>query len=316
MKRVLALLLALLALSGCGINREAYDLEEEAIRQTTRYLCETIGIREVGTPGEQEACRWLAGQLESLGFSEKDGTLLRQKVTCRDGKISENLVAVCNPEHPGPIVVALAHYDSVSTSTGAGDNAVSVGILLEMAKKLGQSAPDYPARLHLVFAGAEENGFHGSRCYLEQQSPEDLQRHLGCFNMDISAGLAGKNTVLVCNTQGARTAEGYQEGNFIEPVDNAVSLAVAQAHQELYGGSYGGACHIGNSDHVSFHNLGIDAANTCWRAMEKGQPVLPETYHKMTDTPDSLDYTTAVKTGSCILRAMQILPEGINENLS
>lgn len=309
MKKILAAVLGLLLLSGCGIKAEEYTLDAAAIESTTRFLCETIGIREVGTAAEAETCRYLEDRLEELGFCEENNTLLRQKVTCKDGRSSENLVAVCNAGNPGPIVVALAHYDSVSTSPGAGDNAVSVGILLEVAGKLRQSAPDYPGEIRLVFAGAEENGFHGSRCYLEQQTQQDLARHLGCFNMDISAGLSGQETVLVCNTQGVRTGDGYREGNFIEPVDNAVSLAVARAYRELYGGSYGGACHVGNSDHVSFHNLQIDAANTCWRVLENGEPVLPDTYHKMTDTPDTLDYDTAAKTGACVLRGMQILLE-------
>ena len=87
----------------------------------------------------------------------------------------------------------------------------------------------------------------------------------------------------------------------MEYVDNAASLSFSWAFSHYYQGQTFPRI-IGNSDHVSFHNGGIDAANVSWRRLnEKGKPTVPEEYHKPTDTPEGLDYDGAVVTGCCIL---------------
>lgn len=309
MKKCTLWVLALaLLLCGCAARPDAFPVEEGRIRDLTEALC-SLGPREVGTAAERAACGLLEGELEALGFSYEGGTLLRQGFTCLDGRSSENLIARCNGGGEGPIVTVAAHYDSVPASPGAGDNAVAAAILMELARLLTPEAPDFPGEVRLVFLGAEETGYHGSRCYLEDMPEAELARHAACFNMDISAATLGSDAKLVCNTLGGWAGADYQEGTFLEPMENRVSRAVARAWAELYGDGWGGTFHVGESDQVSFHNRQIDAGNVCWRGTGDLLPTLPDTYHQPTDTPDTLDYGSAVRTGRCVLRGVQMVLE-------
>ena len=312
-------LLLLLLCSGCSSSMRdketSYDLSTERIRKDTEYLCDTIGVRTAGTAGETAACDWIFETLQSSGFSPESGpaspsgipTLRRVSFDGFRGTKSENVIAVCNPGSDGPLFSITAHYDSVETSPGARDNGASVAVLLEIARFLGPENPDFPCEIRMVFPGSEENGYHGSSAYVSSLSEEEKSRHLGAFNMDISAASPEDQAVLVCYTLGKMQDGVYQEGNFLEPVQGLVASSVAQACKTLYGWGIGGIFHVGESDHVSFHNMGLEAVNVCWRRIDHGTPRLPESYHRQNDTPAGLDYDTARASGRCILEAIHTL---------
>lgn len=302
----LALSAALALGSGCTGREEPFDLDAGRIETDTRYLCQEIGIRPPGSPEETAACDWLEGELEGMGFSYGADTLRRTQFAGLDGLPGENITARWGTGE-GPWVALVAHFDSVPTSVGAGDNAASVSVLLEIARWMSAREHDWPGRVELVFLGAEENGYHGSRAYAQALSPRAREDLVAVYNMDISASYRD-GAVLVCNTLGGRTgADGYGEGDFLEPAENMVSRTVAAAYEELYGDGYGGTYHMGESDQVSFHQVEVDAANVCWRRLDSGGlPILPEQYHRAEDAPDALDYDTARTTGRCILRAAQL----------
>ena len=305
MKKVCVLLVCLcvlLGLWGCGAQQQAYPVDADRIQLDTEYQCDVIGVRPTGTDKEKQTCDWLEGQLEQMGFSYGEGTLKRERFEGYPGLYSENLTAVCHPAHEGPIWCVVAHYDSIEDSPGARDNAVAVSILLEVARNLVTWQEELDGEVRLVFLGSEENGYHGSRAYLEGQSPQELDRHRGVINMDISAATAGEGQ-LVCCTLGGQTGEGYREGDFLEPADNAISRAVGTACKDLYGQEMP-VVHGGESDHVTFHQWEIDCANVCWRRVEGGLPVLPPEYHGQDDVAQTIDYETARMTGRCVLEAL------------
>jgi len=148
------------------LDTEEYDLNIFRIRKDTEYLCNEIGIRVTGTPKEIESADWIVDSLQTAGFSEGKN-LLRIPFDGAKDLTSENVIAVCNPGYPGPLICVVAHYDSVSTSPGARDNAASVAALLEIARYLGKENPSYPCEIRMVFLGSEENGYHGSAAYVE-----------------------------------------------------------------------------------------------------------------------------------------------------
>ena len=300
------MLLFLLATAFVPRKQNDYNLNAEHIRGDTLYLCNTLGIRVTGTEKEIQTADWLEASLRDMGFVSGE-TLHRTVFEGAKGMTSENIVAVCNAGNAGPLFSVVAHYDSVPTSTGARDNAASVAALLEMARYLGTENRDFPCEIRLVFLGSEENGYHGSAAYVASLTEEEKQRHIAAFNMDISAASDEEGAVLVCNTLGCMTDSGYQEGNFIVPAQGALTDAVGEAYRQLYGKSLGGIFHFGESDHVSFHNAGLEAANICWRKVENNMPVLPVSYHKMEDTPEELNYETIRASARCILRAMELL---------
>jgi len=306
--RMMAMLLVLLTLAGCGKPAaDAFLPDLSRIRDDTVYLCEEIGVRVTGTEKERETADWIVESLGKAGFCEEEN-LFRRSFESPAGS-SENVIAVCNPGSSGPIFSIVAHYDSVATSAGARDNAASVAGLLEIARYLGTENDAFSCQICMVFLGSEENGYHGSRAYVESLSPEERKRHAGAFNMDISASSASDEALLVCNTLGAVAEGEYLEGNFIVPAEGKLTEAIRQAYRELFGRELGGVFHFGESDHVSFHNAQMEAANVCWRKVSGGMPVLPESYHKPEDTAEELDYETIGASIRCILRAMEILAD-------
>ena len=295
----------ILTLSGCGQGQSAMSAMAQRLEEDTRYICQEIGIRPTGTGKEQETCDWLERELEEMGFSYEAGTLVRSPFEGFPGMYSENLMSVCNPEGQGDIWCVVAHYDSIEASPGARDNAASVAILLEIARTVSQWDADTDAQLRMIFLGSEENGYHGSRAYLESLPKEDLVRHRGAFNLDISAATAGEGQ-LVCCTLGGETEQGYRSGDFLGPAENGITRAVTQACEMLYG-EQPAVVHGGESDHVTFHQWEIDSANVCWRRVEDGLPVLPPEYHRMDDVPETIDYETAVMTTECVLGAVELV---------
>lgn len=302
-----ALLVFLLVTAFRGMTQERYDLDAVRIREDTVYLCNEIGIRVTGTSKEKETADWLMDTLRKAGFSEGE-TLYRVPFQGAKDLSSENVMAVCNPEHTGPLISIVAHYDSVATSVGARDNGASVAALLEIARYLGTENTAYPCQIRMIFLGSEENGYHGSAAYVASLTEEERNRHVAAFNMDISAASADEGAVLVCNTLGMKQGEEYVEGNFICSAEGAAVKAVRTAYRNRFGKELGGVFHFGESDHVSFHNAQLEAVNVCWRKVADGFPVLPDSYHKPEDLPEDLDYAgTVAASAGCILNAIQIL---------
>ena len=307
MRIAAAALLTVLVLTGCGPRTVQSEVDADRIREDTEYLCSTIGVRVTGSEKERESCDWLEGRLEEMGFSEDTDTLARTPFEGLGGLTSENIMAVCNPGGSGNILCIMAHYDSVPDCPGARDNGASVAILLELARILGPQQKNLNAEIRFLFLGSEENGYYGSAAYINGLTKEERERHLAAFNMDISAASPDEGAVLVCNTLGGKTDGVYQEGNFLEPADNLVSRTVSKAHQELYGGDEVPVLHYGESDHLMFHQAGIEAANVCWRVVDGPTPVLPAEYHRPEDTPEGIDYDTAQETGASVLAAVRSL---------
>lgn len=302
------LLCLMFLLSGCASGRQDYPLDASRIQADTIFLCEQIGIRPAGSEAEAQARRWIQESLEAAGFTG-DNAPVCQSFSAPDGSESENVIAICNPDSPAPLFSIVAHYDSVASSPGARDNAASVAALLEIARYLGPENSAFPCQIRMVFLGSEENGYHGSKAYVDSLSPEERIRHKAAFNMDISAASDADQAVLVCNTLGKLGENGYEEGNFILPARGELVNAVDKAYKRLYGKSLGGVFHFGESDHVSFHNAGLEAANICWRRVSDGDSFLPESYHKPSDTPGELNYETIRSCGRCILGAISFLCE-------
>ena len=311
MKQIVVSTLALcLLISGCGTTapKGDYGLDAGRIQADTEYLCNEIGDRPTGTAKERAACDWLEERLEEIGFSSSTGTLERTGFQGLFELTSENLVAICNPGAEGPILCAMAHYDSVEGTPGARDNAASVAVLLELARYLGPEREELRGEIRLLFLGSEENGYHGASAYVGQLTPEERERHLAAFNLENSAASPGPGSVLTCFTKGGTVDGVYQAGDFLEPMPNLVTRALSQAYETMYGGGPLPVFHGGMSDHLVFHEAEIDAANISWRFLDgKGRPTVPPEYHLPDDRPETMDFDGGAITGECILSAMHQL---------
>lgn len=315
MKRcILPLILAaalLLSLCACAPEAEPpYPLSAQRIQADTEYMCYDIGPRPTGTDKEVECADWLQQQLEAMGFSTQDGTLVRTAFDGFPGMTSENLVATCNPDSDGPILCVMAHYDTVEGCPGARDNTAAVAVLLEFARYLGTQREDLNAQVRLLFLGSEENGYHGASAYVESLSQEELERHLVGINMENSAASPGEGGHMMFGTMGGWADGEYQAGNFLEPAENLATRAVNAAYARLYQGQALPAFQMGGSDHRIFHNFQIDAANVCWKYLENDKVKMHEHYHKASDTPENMDFDSAVVLGCCVLDALYLIADG------
>lgn len=73
-----------------------------------------------------------------------------------------------------------AHYDSLEGSTGANDNAAAVCILVEVAKRLTEKAPQIP--IDIVFFDREEYIDRGSADYIHFMNKDNI---LAMINLDV-----------------------------------------------------------------------------------------------------------------------------------
>jgi len=131
-----------------------------------------FGVREAGSGPEADAAGFLRSSLEGLGSEVAVGA-----VPLPNGLSSSNLVVSFGD---GPVQVLFgAHYDSKPPSPGADDNGSGTVVLLELARRLGES-PVPGVKVTVAFFGAEEiligfdnNAHHfGSRLLADQMEAD------------------------------------------------------------------------------------------------------------------------------------------------
>jgi hypothetical protein len=151
------------------------------------YLTEDIGVRVTGTEGAEDAADYIIDQFFEMGYDveiqpftfERRGTIYT----------SENIIATKHGKFDQTVIVG-AHYDSVServctdgnVSSGAGDNASGVVVMLEAAEVLS----NYKTKgtIKFIAFGAEEMGLRGSRYYANQMSDEEIANTVTMIDLD------------------------------------------------------------------------------------------------------------------------------------
>lgn len=191
----------------------------------------------------------------------KSGDILTISSTENGPFASENLIAVLNPGAKETIILC-AHYDSVSTSPGANDNAAGVALLLELARVFSEVETN--DRVVFLFTTGEEQGMLGSWVYTRELSKEEQSSIRAVFALDMFADKnQGMPLIYTCNG---------------EP-DAAVSKLLLACDQfrlqkPLLGKEF-------RSDHAPFYGIGLPAALIA-------QSESDELYHTPYDTMDKL----------------------------
>jgi Zn-dependent M28 family amino/carboxypeptidase len=242
------------------------------------------------------AAGYLRHQFIRLGF-----TTVSHEFSARGG-IYENVIATTPLEteaSAAPLVLA-AHYDTVSGSPGADDNASALAVLLDVARRVPPSGLRRPVRF-IAFCLEEEN-LLGSRAYAA---------HLAATSQAVLGAI-----VLECVGY-ARDEEGSQRippgvpvavptvGNFLAVIGNqrsqALTLAVDRAlrpHLPVVPLVVPGDGELlpdtRRSDHTSFWEQGFPAVMLTDTADFRNPH-----YHRPTDTLDTLnlDFMAAVADG-------------------
>ncbi|SJN09192.1 Aminopeptidase Y (Arg, Lys, Leu preference) [Leucobacter sp. 7(1)] len=216
------------------------------------------------------------------------GPLTLSMTTERSSTESSNTIgvrpAVGDTDGTAPILYIGAHIDSVVGSPGASDNASGVGIMLESARILSQYALDTEIRVGTW--GAEEKGIVGSQVHAKSLTPEEIDRTIGAWNMDM-AGTAHLGTPE--KPFGFWGLSLKKDGMSNDVLNHADALSGHTDRGPLNRGF------VGRSDHQSFQDVGIDAAVFSWMFWsETDSIVLEPTYHMSNDT---IDYVSQERMG-------------------
>ncbi|HEY5647904.1 MAG TPA: M20/M25/M40 family metallo-hydrolase [Nitrospiria bacterium] len=126
------------------------------------HLKRLVGIRHHETAPEnlEAAADYILDRFSSFGLRT------REQGFPAFGRQNRNIIGQIGPSDPGrPVLILGAHYDTVSRSPGADDNASGLAVLLEAARILASGSPVFPL-LFIAFA-QEESGCLGSRFFVQ-----------------------------------------------------------------------------------------------------------------------------------------------------
>lgn len=128
------------------------------LKQHVIVLSEKIGPRNIWRHETLErSASYVIKQLESAGYKTDI------QVFEAEGKTVKNVIAEkCGHSQPNQIIIVGAHYDTVSNSPGANDNASGVACLIELAKTLSQAKFQKTIRF-VAFVNEEPPFFQSSQ---------------------------------------------------------------------------------------------------------------------------------------------------------
>lgn len=275
------------------------------------YLTEEAGIRTVGSMGHDVAYYYLLEEYERIGMSYDDETLWKSGCIA-NGYDAFNIVGVKPALNENPrIITVCAHYDSISP--GARDNASGVATVLLAMEYFQQLAPYPDTELRFIAFTGEESGHEGSLMYVENLTPDEKQRSLATFNVDILlVDAEDTQAAFSCDTLGMRTEDGYVSGTEASPAVNAGARAILAAMEEtgLFDAGEEGVTwcvprHLGASDHESFHLSGIDAVNVCFRGNVAEGGSWPGVMHTPEDVMGDFDLERSRQALEVLLTAVE-----------
>ncbi|HJQ03033.1 MAG TPA: M28 family peptidase [Jatrophihabitans sp.] len=229
-----------------------------------------------------------------------------------------NLVAT-RPGSTPPYTVVGAHLDTVIDSPGADDNASGVAAALELARRLAE-----PASVMIAIFDLEEAGFVGARALARRLAAERNASAMLCLE---SVGYyrdepgtqqvpAGLRKLIAGQHAGSVLAQ--RRGDFLAVVHRRSSQPIAERFCEVAARLElptvrvrdprpdGGAgllataalpplATLDRSDHLPFWRRGIPSVLLTGTANLRNS-----NYHRMTDTPDTLDYPRLARLVSAL----------------
>jgi len=299
------LLFGLLAMGGCFMmfmpgksHQGPLPLptpEEQRIAQRLEAdvatLAGTIGERNSLHYGQlQQAAAYIGDRFRALGYP------VREEPYMADGRQVMNVVAeLKGVRQAEEIVLVGAHYDSVSDSPGANDNASGVAALLELARQFGGTKPGRTVRF-VAFVNEEPPFFQtplmGSRVHAvsAKQRGEKIVAMLSIETIGYYSDQPGSQ-----HYPPPFSLFYPDSGNFIAFVGNLASRSLLHTAIKTFRDttpfpSEGLAAPefitgIGWSDHWAFWQEGYPAIMITDTA-----PFRYPHYHEASDTPDRLDY--------------------------
>jgi aminopeptidase YwaD len=275
----------------------------------TRHLESLVGERhpETSPRALRKAAHYLTTQFAKSGWNTSS-----QPVNAW-GKVYRNVVATKYPDRLGrggelPPLLIGAHYDSVSGSPGADDNASGLVVLLEVALQLGGQPLARP--VWLVAFSLEEQDRLGSQAFASRLKSE--HRELAGAIILECVGFSKSEAGTQQAPPGVPIAVPTQ-GDFLAIVGNEASrslvLQLEQGAQRnaallktlslVVPGRGEAMAHTRRSDHASFWDAGYPAVVLTDTANFRNPH-----YHRETDTLDTLNLEFLSNVASTVTAAV------------
>ncbi len=212
-----------------------------------------------------------------------------------------------NSAAAAPLILA-AHYDTVSGSPGADDNASALTVLIEVARRLKQTALTRPVQF--VAFCLEEEDLLGSRAYVA---------HLTKTGRSVYGAIVLECVGYASEQEGSqRTPPGIpvavpSVGNFLALIGNQASASLAAALSRAMASTIpvvplvvpGNGEHLPDtrrSDHTAFWEQGFAAVMVTDTANFRNPH-----YHRSTDTVDTLNLKFLASVADAVTNAVLAL---------
>jgi len=223
---------------------------------------------------------YLVEQLKSMGL----GPQVQKAVAATSWDIGgapygsgvvQNVIGLISGTNSTGTVLLMAHYDSVQTGPGAGDNGSGVVTLLETLRALQSSAP-LRNNVVFVFSEGEEDGGLGSQAFVDEHP---LAKDVSVAIVPDSNG-CGRAAIGVFDRH-----NGWLVREIAGAVPHALAASVSDEVGKLAGGSAMG-------DHLSFYQRGVPALGLGAGGCQTG-------YHTSQDKLGNIDLRTLQDLGNC-----------------
>ena len=167
----------------------------------TGQLAKTFPGRVTWSEKRKEAAEWLKGEFRKMGY-DPQGLLFSEVIAGKQYPNLEDVFAVKRGvKHPEEIMVAMAHYDVVeTTSEGAMDDASGGGVVLELARGFSKEPSDRTI-IFLITDSEEYGAFWGARAFA--QNYPDAKKIVATANFDFVGPEKQTKVLTLCD--GLRT---------------------------------------------------------------------------------------------------------------
>ena len=263
----------------------------ERLRRHVQRLAGEIGERNVFRPEALHA----AEEYIRREWTRQGWQVRAQEYTVEDVRSANLEVTLEGSESPGEAVLVGAHYDSVSGSPGADDNASAVAVLLELSRLLRETTPSCSLRF-AAFVNEEPpfffTGQQGSLVYAKA-----ARRRGDSIRLMLSLEMLGYYR----DTPGSQRYPPVfrwfypDQGDFIALVSNwrtrhemrrlAAAFRASSSFPLEHAATFAWVPGVAWSDHLSFWRQGYRALMVTDTAFFRNP-----NYHAATDTPETLDY--------------------------
>lgn len=250
--------------------------------------------RGTGSDGNTKTALYIKKYLDSLNIPYKE-----QYFTARGHKTSNIIGYIQSNSKSNKCIVIGAHYDHLGGNSknyypGADDNASGVAGVMSIASALQKYKDQLNHTILVQFYSAEEIGLLGSKYYVNNplfplDQPE-IENHIAMINLDM-IGYLKKDYATNYNTTIYRQDKEWIVFNYTNSVslkDIVHNLTSKYSFADNIAGY-----RPGGSDHAPFYNKGIPVV-----FLHTG---LHQHYHKVTDTPDRLNYDGMTKVSKLAL---------------